>query len=277
MTDASSLMTKESARRGSNHDRAGGTEHFVSTAAQRHNKPDRRSRPAASASPAKAEAKEAVSSSRKPAKPQSEVRSRDPERTKASILAAATVEFSARGFAGAGIDAIAVRSGANRRMIYHYFGSKRGLWLAVLEAAYERARSSEVDLDLAAHPPEQAMRELVAFTFDSFIGDRTFINLLNSENLHQARHLKDSSRVKDMHSPLIGMIREILKRGVAAGVFRAGVDPAQLWISIAGVCYFYFSNIFTLSVILDRDLHAKSRVAERRAHVVELILSSLRA
>ncbi|MBS7543115.1 TetR/AcrR family transcriptional regulator [Ancylobacter oerskovii] len=206
-----------------------------------------------------------------------EVRARDPERTRASILAAATVEFSARGFAGAGIDAIASRSGANRRMIYHYFGSKRGLWLAVLEAAYERARMSEVALHLDELAPVEAMRALVTFTFDSFIGDRTFINLLNSENLHQARHLKESARVKGLHSPLIGMLTAILDRGVAAGVFRAGVDPAQLWISIAGLSYFYFSNQFTLSVILDRNLQSKAELDERRAHVADLIVHSLLA
>lgn len=204
------------------------------------------------------------------------IRTRDPERTKASILAAATAEFSARGFAGAGIDAIASRSGANRRMIYHYFGSKRGLWLAVLEAAYERARTSELKLDLERLSPEEAMHRLVTFTFDSFIGERTFINLLNSENLHQARHLKESQRVKEMHSPLIGMISTIVERGVKAGVFRDGHDPAQLWISIAGLSYFYFSNVFTLSVILNRDLASKKELAARRAHVAELVLNALR-
>jgi TetR/AcrR family transcriptional regulator len=204
------------------------------------------------------------------------IRARDPERTRANILVAATVEFSARGFAGASIDSIATRSGANRRMIYHYFGSKRGLWLATLESAYEKVRSAELRLDLEKLAPEAAMRALVAFTFDSFIGDRTFINLLNSENLHQARHLKNSARVKQMHSPLIGVIQTILDRGVKSGVFRAGIDPAQLWISIAGLAFFYFSNVFTLSEILDRDLQSKTQIASRRAHVIELVLAGLR-
>jgi TetR/AcrR family transcriptional regulator len=204
------------------------------------------------------------------------VRSRDPERTRASILAAATIEFSARGFAGAGIDAIASRSGANRRMIYYYFKSKRKLWLAVLEAAYERARSAEQRLNLDKLSPEAAMRALVTFTFDSFVGDRTFINLLSSENLHQARHLKESAHVREMHSPLIGMIQTILDKGVAAGLFRSGIDPAQLWISIAGISYFYFSNVFTLSVILDRDLQSQPEIDMRRSHVADLILQSIR-
>ena len=208
--------------------------------------------------------------------PERIVRSRDPERTRASILAAATVEFSARGFAGAGIDAIASRSGANRRMIYYYFKSKRKLWLAVLEAAYERARSAEQRLNLDKLSPEAAMRALVTFTFDSFVGDRTFINLLSSENLHQARHLKESAHVREMHSPLIGMIQTILDKGVAAGLFRSGIDPAQLWISIAGISYFYFSNVFTLSVILDRDLQSQPETDMRRSHVADLILQSIR-
>jgi TetR/AcrR family transcriptional regulator len=204
------------------------------------------------------------------------IRPRDPERTRASILAAATIEFSARGFAGASIDAIASRSGANRRMIYYYFKSKRKLWLAVLEAAYERARSAEQRLNLDKLSPEAAMRALVTFTFDSFVGDRTFINLLSGENLHQARHLKESGRVREMHSPLIGMIQTILDRGVREGLFRAGLDPAQLWISIAGISYFYFSNIFTLSVILNRDLQSKAELEMRREHVADLILQSIR-
>ncbi|WGF87709.1 TetR family transcriptional regulator [Marinivivus vitaminiproducens] len=205
------------------------------------------------------------------------VRTRDPERTRASILAAATVEFAARGFAGARIDAIAHRANANKRMIYHYFGNKRDLWLAVLEAAYERVRSAEQRLSLDRLEPEPAMEAMIGFTFDSFVGDRTFINLLNSENLHQARHLRHSTRVQSMHSPLIGMIGAILDRGSAVGVFRPGIDPAQLWITIAGTSFFYFSNIFTLSVILNRDLTAKQRMAERRAHTIEMIMSGIRA
>jgi TetR/AcrR family transcriptional regulator len=230
----------------------------------------------AAAPPADAESADALPETGVATEPERAIRSRDPERTKANILAAATAEFSARGFAGAGIDAIASRSGANRRMIYYYFKSKRRLWLAVLEAAYERARSAELRLNLDKLSPEAAMRALVTFTFDSFVGDRTFINLLGSENLHQARHLKESEHVREMHSPLIGMIQTILDRGAKAGLFRDGIDPAQLWISIAGVSYFYFSNIFTLSVILDRDLQSKPELEMRRAHVADLILQSLR-
>ncbi len=201
---------------------------------------------------------------------------RDPDATRAKILAAAWHEFAHKGFAGARVDAIADRSRVNKRMIYHYYGDKERLFVAVLEAAYDRVRSAEQALDLEHMAPEAAMQRMVEFTFDSFVGDRTFIQLLNNENLYKARHLKKSARVRQMHSPLIGMIGGILRRGEAAGVFRGGVDPAQLWISIAALGYFYFSNIHTLSTIFGRDLEDEAALAERRSHIVGLVLDGLR-
>jgi TetR/AcrR family transcriptional regulator len=201
---------------------------------------------------------------------------RDPDATKSNILAGAWHEFAQKGFAGARVDAIAARAGANKRMIYHYYGDKEGLFIAVLEAAYDRVRSAEQALDLEHMEPVAAMRRMVEFTFDSFIKDRSFIQLLNNENLYKARHLKKSTRVTDMHSPLIGIIDGILRRGVASGVFRDGVDATQLWISIAALGYFYFSNIHTLSTIFDRDLADAKALTERRTHVVQLVLNSLR-
>jgi TetR/AcrR family transcriptional regulator len=201
---------------------------------------------------------------------------RDPGATRANILAAAWHEFANKGFAGARVDAIAERSRANKRMIYHYYGDKERLFVAVLEAAYDRVRSAELALDLEHMEPAMAMRRMVEFTFDSFVKDRTFIQLLNNENLYKARHLKKSGRVRQMHSPLIGMIGGILGRGEASGAFRAGVDPTQLWISIAALGYFYFSNIHTLSTIFDRDLASRDALAQRRFHVVELVLEGLR-
>jgi TetR/AcrR family transcriptional regulator len=201
---------------------------------------------------------------------------RDPDATRAKILAAAWHEFAQKGFAGARVDAIATRSGANKRMIYHYYGDKEGLFVAVLEAAYDRVRSAELALDLVHMEPVAAMRRMVEFTFDSFVKDRSFIQLLNNENLYKARHLKKSTRITRMHSPLIGMIDDILQRGAASGVFRGGIDAVQLWISIAALGYFYFSNIHTLSTIFERDFSDAAALAERRAHIIQLVLDSLR-
>jgi len=202
---------------------------------------------------------------------------RNPEDTKERILAAAIDVFSRQGLGGARVDAIAERAGANKRMIYHYFGNKDQLFIHVLEAVYGHIRSHERELHLDDLDPEAAMRELVRYTFDYFLENPHFIRLLNNENLYEAEHLKQLPSIRDMHTPLTGQIKAILDRGVRAGVFRSGVDPVQLYISIAGVGYFYHSNVHTLSTIFGRPLGAKDAIDERRRHVIDVMLGYLRA
>lgn len=200
---------------------------------------------------------------------------RDPDATRARILQAAVAEFAAKGLGGARVDEIAARAGANKRMLYHYFGNKDDLFLAALESVYADIRDAEQALDLEKLPPVEAMRQLVEFTFDYFILRPEFVSLLNSENLHRAGHLKRSRCIRAMHSPLIALIDGILKRGHAEGVMRDGVDPMQLYISIAGLGYFYNSNLHTLSTIFGRDFGSGAERAERRAHMVEVVLAFL--
>jgi AcrR family transcriptional regulator len=211
--------------------------------------------------------------SKPPARPAGE---RDPERTRAAILAAATEEFTAHGLNGARVDEIAKRSGVNKRMIYYYFGDKNGLYLAVLEDIYADIRNAEIRLHLTDRDPVDAMRELVAFTWNYFIEHPEFLSLLGTENLHRAKHLKTSKKIRELHSPLIGIITALLARGVKAKVFRAEVDPVQLYITIASLGFFYLSNRFTLSTIFGRDLGTPDALAERGKHIEEVVLGYLR-
>ncbi len=201
---------------------------------------------------------------------------RQPARTREQILRAAVVEFAGKGLGGARVDQIARRAGANKRMLYHYFGNKRDLFLAVLERIYDDIRHAEAKLHLEELDPETAMRRLVAFSFDYCRGNPHFIHLLNSENLHGAQHLKRSSRIREMNSPLIVLIGRILERGEAAGLFRKTVDPVQLYISIAALGFFYFSNIHTLSTVFGRNLSKPDAIGRRRRHAEDVILGYLR-
>lgn len=205
------------------------------------------------------------------------VRKRDSAGTRARILNVATREFANRGYEGAKTDDIADRARINKRMIYHYFSSKELLYLAVLEAAYERARSAEQKLELDQLAPVDALTRFTEFTFDSFVRDRTFINLLATENRQRAKVLKKSGQVNRMNSPVIDAIGRIVARGHADGSIRAGLDARQLWITIIGICYFFFSNIYTLSVIFDADMEDPASIAARRTHVVEFVLRGVRA
>ena len=201
---------------------------------------------------------------------------RDPEQTRARILAAAKAEFARVGLGGARVDSIAGLAGANKRMLYYYFGSKDELFRAVLEAAYEHIRESEKALHLAEVDPAEAIRRLVAFTWNYYLEHPEFLSLLNSANLHRAEHLKQSTKVRRMHSPFVALIGDILERGRAAGHFRDGVDAVQLYISIAALAYFYLGNNYTLSAIFGRDLKAKKARDARLSHMTELVLGYLR-
>jgi AcrR family transcriptional regulator len=201
---------------------------------------------------------------------------RDPERTSASILAAAVAEFTEKGYAGARIDAIAERSGANKRMIYHYFGDKDGLYMAVLESAYVGIRSAEAELHLADLEPVQAIERLVGFTWDYFIAHPEFLSILGTENLHRAKFLQKSKRILQLHSPLVSVISGVLKRGAERGVFRSDADPVYVYISIASLGIFYLSNRWTLSTIFTRDLTTQPEIRAWGQHIAAVILGYLR-
>jgi AcrR family transcriptional regulator len=205
-----------------------------------------------------------------------EQQGRDPERTRRRILEAATAEFARYGLGGARIDRIARRAAANKRMLYYYFGDKEQLFLAALEARYAHIRAAERALDLAHLAPRAALEHLVRFTWDYCLEHPEFITLLNSENLHEGRHLRRSRSVQAMHSPLVGMLREVLRRGERSGAFRKGIDPVQLYISIAGEGYFYLSNRHTLARIFGRDLMSSRALAARLRHMCEFVVSAVR-
>ncbi len=210
-------------------------------------------------------------------KARSPQRQRNPALTKHDILVAAREEFCEFGLDGARVDRIATRAAANKRLLYHYFGNKEALYAAVLLDAYREIRMGERELHLQELTPLEAMGRLVSFTFDHFRKNPWFIRLLSTENILRAEHLKRIAEIPSLHSPIVAQLRTVLAAGQKEGVFRRGVDPVQLYISIAGVSYFFFSNIHTLSVIFAVPLDAEDNISLRRAHVRDVILGYLRA
>jgi hypothetical protein len=124
--------------------------------------------------------------------------------------------------------------------------------------------------------PLDAFERLVRFTWDYFLANPEFIALLNTENLHKARHIKRSRHIGSMNSPVVATVGRILDEGVKRGLIRAGIDPLQLYISIASLCYFYLSNLHTLTVVFDGGLKEQHALDARVAHVVDLVRSSLK-
>jgi TetR/AcrR family transcriptional regulator len=201
---------------------------------------------------------------------------RDPAATRQKLLVAARREFADSGLAGARVDEIAARAGVNKQLVYHYFGDKDALYLAVLEWVYAEIREHERKLNLEGLPPESAIRKLIESSFDHLAAHPDFIVLLNDENRGGARHVRGSRKIEAMHSPLVSMVSKILREGVKSGTFRRGIDPVHLYISIAGLSYFYFSNTPTLSAIFGKDFGSPAARRARRKHVVDLVMQALR-
>jgi len=199
-------------------------------------------------------------------------KARDAEDTKRRILQAAKHEFAKKGLAGARVDVISSRAKANKRMLYHYFGSKDDLFQTVLENAYHDIRTAEQNLLLDDVEPKEALQRLIRFTWTYYLANPEFITLVNSENLHRAKHLKKSESVRILSRRFVGMVTNILERGAASKVFRKGIDPVQLNITIAAIGYYYLTNRFTGSIVFERDLMAKDALSDRLEFNIDTIM-----
>lgn len=191
------------------------------------------------------------------------------------ILQAAILEFAEHGYMGARIDGIAKRAGANMRMLYHYYGNKEDLYLKVLEHVFAAMRLKEQTLNLSDLEPLAAMQRLFDFTFDHFGSHPLYVRILSGENLAGARHLHRSSVVPALSSPLLQAIEEVLKRGEAQQVFRPGLDPLQLYVSMVALSYLHISNAPTLSWIFSTDLSNEQWRAQRHEHARTMLMTYL--
>lgn len=201
---------------------------------------------------------------------------RNPTRTRMKIIEAATAEFSEKGYGGARVDQIVKRASISKNLLYHYFKSKEDLFVRVLEHNYSLLRAYQNELQLEAMTPEEGIQRLVTGTFRYFLEHPEIMSLLNTENLHQAEHIRQSTRILEMYHPLVESIKDLLARGVEEGVFRKGVDPIELYITISGLGYYYLACQYTLSTIFKTNLADPKRVEQRHRHIVEVVLAYLR-
>lgn len=195
----------------------------------------------------------------------------DPEGVKRDILNVATDEFSRKGFSGARVDEIAARTRTSKRMIYYYFGGKEALYVAVLEEAYRRIRAAEEKLELDHLAPLDALRALVEFTFDYQAAHPEFVRLVMIENIHDAKHMRRSRVIQKLNVTVIDAIRRLYRRGLEAGVFRPGLDPVDIHMTISALCFFNVANRATFSTIFGRDMESPRAAAARRGEIVEVI------
>jgi TetR/AcrR family transcriptional regulator len=203
-------------------------------------------------------------------------RRRDPASTRRKLLVAARREFARNGLAGARVDEIAAQAGVNKQLVYHYFGDKDAIYFAVLEWMYDEIVQHERAFNVDGLSPDQALRKLVQSSFDYLELHPDFVSILNDENRNDAAHVRNLAHFADIRTPLLRIFSRTLSQGARDGLFRKGVNPEQLYISITALSYFYFSGMPTLSAILGKDLRTKSALRARRKHVVDFVMQSLR-
>lgn len=211
------------------------------------------------------------------AKTAKDTRRNDPDRTREDILDVATEEFSVFGLSGARVDSIAEKTRTSKRMIYYYYGSKEGLYLAVLERAYRKIRSLESDLQLAELPPEEALRQLIGTTFDHDEQNPDFIRLVSIENIHHAMHMKRSSEIADLNISVIRTIQGIVDRGLEIGTFKRPADAIDIHMLISAFCFFRVSNRYTFGTIFQRDLSEPALYARHKMMITDAVISYLRS
>jgi len=204
------------------------------------------------------------------------VRPRASELTKERILQAATEEFASRGYEGARVDRIAHVAKANKNLLYHYFGGKEPLFTAVLHRTYALIRQKQRQVEIEGQDPVATMRRLVNAISDIWLEFPEFGRLLDSENLQQAKHIKTSREIPSMYTPLLSTIDKILSQGVSAGIFKRGVDPIDLYISMSALMAYYLSHRHTFEAIFSTKLLTKDRLQQRRRHIVDVVLAYLR-
>ena len=217
----------------------------------------------------------------KPPAPRRKARPPEPKRradqTRERILQAAIKEFAGKGYSGARVDAICRSARANPRMLYHHFGDKARLYVAVLEQVIGELRHEELKLEVDHVAPLEGMMQLFDFIHGHFGAHPELIHLLSGENLLRGSFLRRSAKVPVVASPLIELIAGLLRRGERLGVIRRGIDPLHLYVVMVALSYFHRSNAYTLSAIFRTDLLAPAWQAGHRAFTADLLAGFLRA
>ncbi len=205
-----------------------------------------------------------------------ENRLNDADETRNNILEVAAREFADKGLSGARIDEIAEKTASSKRMIYYYFGGKDELYRAVLERSYGQIRAREDDASFETLPADKALIAQIEHTFDYHVEHPEFVRLVMNENIHHGAHIGHVEGLKERNKSVIESLTAIIDKGVAAGIFRAGIDPVDLHMSISALCFYNVSNRYTFASNFGVDMSSAKSLKKRRAQITEIVLAWVR-
>lgn len=171
-----------------------------------------------------------------------------------ALLGAGKAEFANYGYDGARLERIAAKAGCAKRMLYYYFGNKKDVYLAVMEQCYSDIRASEQKLALDSLAPLEALHALATKSFDYHEHNQEFTRLVLQENFQGGQMLGEISRTEELRHAAFAPIERILARGVKQGIFRSGIQAADVHYLISSLSGFRVDHASTWKSLLHVDL-----------------------
>jgi AcrR family transcriptional regulator len=196
---------------------------------------------------------------------------------KRNILEVALEEFASYGFEGTRIDSIAAGTHTSKRMIYYHFGSKEGLYAAVLEFAYRVVREGENLEPLKRLSPLDALVRYISYAFTNFSRNPNFIRLSQQESLQGLRFLKDSPSIMQMNRASLAVLQDIVARGQADGSMRADIEAMHVYMNFIGLCHYHISSRANYALQFDFDPAQENHSQARLASISDMMVRYVQA
>lgn len=198
---------------------------------------------------------------------------RNAEESKQRILKAARQIFATKGLDGARVDDIAALAQINKRMIYHYFQNKEGLYLEVLRQYCQKIlQDGERGLELKGSPVDKAA-QVIRHYFYFLAENPDFVQLVNWETLHDGRFSRQI--LPEIFQATLPRLEGVLKEGVKQGLFRKDLDIRHLTISIAAMCMVYFYRRDAYNSLWEKDLMHPEMLEERLQHILDFTFNGI--
>lgn len=190
--------------------------------------------------------------------------------TRERILRKALSLFAKKGFSGVSVDEVVTAAKVNKRMVYHYFSSKQGLYAAALERVFGQLAALEAGVFTDAPTPGAALERLLILYFNFLREHPEFVSLLLWENLQGGRHL-EALPAAVTKAPILDALGRVIDEGIASGEIRPGTDKRHMLINLIGLCMIYYSNHHTLTRTVGLDLDSPATLQAGLDHALALL------
>lgn len=194
---------------------------------------------------------------------------------KEKLLLCAVNEFAEYGYEGARVDNIVKAADCSKQTVYHHFGNKENLFIEVLEYTWNDIRQKEKALDVSGLSPAQAIEKIIDFTWDYYIANPWFLNIVHSENQSKGVHYAKLKRLPEINYSHLELMASLLEKGKALNIFKQDIDPLQVNINIAALGGYYLINQHTLGLVYHISMVSPQALEARRKVIKETIMSWL--